>query len=716
MANKKEYKIKGMHCASCALTIEKKLNKTEGVKKANVNFGTEKATVEFEQGKEDERKIVEAVEQGGYEVVMDDMKMHDHSKMEKPSEIKKDRNLFILSLILSLPIVILAMVLKDHSFKSKAIQAVLASIVQFAVGYRFYRGTWYGLKNKAANMDTLVAMGTSAAYFYSLATTFLLERGDAFFETSSLLITFVVLGKWLEARAKGKTGEAIRKLMNLQAKHAIVERDGREAEIPIEEVKPGDIVIVKPGGKIPVDGSVIEGYSSVDESMISGESIPVEKKAGDKVIGATLNKAGSLKFKAEKVGKDTVLAQIIKVVEEAQGSKAPIQRFADRVSAYFVPAVIIIAIITFFGWLFIVKAAFVSALLAATAVLVIACPCALGLATPTAIMVGTGKGAENGILIKNGEALELANKIEAIVFDKTGTLTEGKPVVTDIVGEDILQAAASLERRSEHPLAEAILTKAKEQEIELLPVDNFKAIVGGGVKGSVSGKDVLVGTAKLMKDCDISFSGNMEAQKIKLEIEGKTVMIVAIEKNIVGLLAVADTLKASSKEAISQLKDMMIRPIMITGDNERTAKAIAEQAAIEDVLFEVLPEEKANEIKKLQKRGKKVAMVGDGINDAPALARSDLGIAMGAGTDVAIESGSIILVKNDLRDVVKAIKLSRATMRKIRQNMFWALFYNSIGIPIAAFGLLQAMFAGLAMALSSVSVVSNSLLLKRKKL
>ncbi|MFH1781315.1 MAG: heavy metal translocating P-type ATPase [Patescibacteria group bacterium] len=710
MPKKKDFRVKGMHCASCALQIEGNLNKLDTVKKANVNYSTEKASVEFEG---DEKEIVETIKNSGYEVNSDDDDI-EHGQDEREDEIKKERNLFILSLVLTIPILILGMVLMDKSFTSRIVQALLAGIIQFYIGFRFYRGAYYAAKNKAANMDTLVAVGTSAAFFYSLATTFVIE-GEVFYETSALLITFIVLGKWLEARAKGKTGEAIKKLLGLQAKTARIERQGKEMEVPIKEVIAGDIVVVRPGEKIPVDGKVIEGHSSVDESMITGESLPVEKNIKDEVVGATINKSGTFKFKAEKIGKDTVLAQIIKVVNEAQSSKAPIQKFADTVSSYFVPTVIALALITFIYWFFFVQAPFVDALLAFTAVLVIACPCALGLATPTAIMVGTGKGAENGILIKGGEALEIANKIQTIVLDKTGTITKGRPEVTDIVpyGTDkqyVLQMAASLEKNSEHPLAESIIEKSKLEKLELIKTSSFEAISGKGVKGKINGKELLIGTKKLIK-----INGDIEKEKNKLEEQGKTVMIVSENQKIIGLIGVADTIKETSKKGIAQLKEMGLKIVMITGDNKKTATAIAKEAGIEDVLAEVLPEDKANEIKKLQQNSK-VAMVGDGINDAPALAQSDLGIAMGAGTDIAIETGDIVLIKNDIGDVAKAIQLSKLTMAKIKQNMFWALFYNSIGIPVAAFGLLRAEFAGLAMALSSVSVVTNSLLLKRKKL
>lgn len=725
----KTFKIRGMHCASCALTIEGNLEKLRGVIKANVNFATEKATVEYDCDKCDEKKVIESVESAGYKAESaGEAKENESDRDQKAGneEIRKERNIFIFSLIITIPVVVLSMILRDATFQSKAIQSVLAGIVQFYVGWRFYRGFYYATKNKTANMDTLIAIGTSAAYFYSIATTYLIE-GEVFYETAALLITFVVLGKWLEAKVKGKTGEAIKKLLGLQAKTARIVKDGKETDVPISEVKVGDVIIVRPGEKVPVDGKMIEGYSSVDESMVTGESIPIEKKIGDLVIGATINKMGSFKFKAEKVGKDTMLAQIIKFVEDAQGSKAPIQKFADKISSYFVPTVVAIAFITFISWYFLLSSSFAFALLAFTAVLVIACPCALGLATPTAIMVGTGKGAENGILIKGGQPLEIAGKINTIIFDKTGTLTKGKPEVTNIISykiseKELLGLSASIENKSEHPLAEAIVNKAKKDNIKLSELKNFKAIAGHGVLGEFQkGGEVFIGTEKLMADFNIKISDEIKNKKIELENEGKTVMIAADKTNILGLIAVADTVKETSMEAIQKLGKMKIGAIMITGDNKRTASAIAKQVGISEILAEVLPENKASEVKKLQKQGLKVGMAGDGINDAPALAQADLGIAMGAGTDIAIETGGIVLVKNDLRDAIRAIVLSKMTMNKIKQNMFWALFYNSIGIPIAAgvfisYGiLLKAEFAGLAMALSSVSVVMNSLLLKNKK-
>ncbi|MBW2970597.1 copper-translocating P-type ATPase, partial [Candidatus Woesearchaeota archaeon] len=589
-----------------------------------------------------------------------------------------------------------------------------------------YKNAFFALKTRSANMDTLVVMGTSAAYFYSVFVV-LSGSGHVYFEASAVLITIVLLGRVLEARAKGKTSEAIKKLIGLKPKIATIIKDSKEIRISVEAVKVGDKVVVKPGEKIPVDGVIIEGRSAVDESMVTGESIPVEKRKGDKVIGATINKHGSFVFKATKVGANTTLAQIIKLVEEAQGSKAPIQRFADSVAAYFVPGVLVVALLTFMFWIGVARTEFSFAMITSVAVLVIACPCALGLATPTAIMVGTGKGARKGILIKGGEALERAHKIDYIILDKTGTITSGKPEVTDIIplgktdAKILLRVAASLENKSEHPLADAILKKAKESKIVLKKCVGFEAVPGKGIKAKIGSKQYLLGNQKLMQGNKVS--SNKYNEKIRrLEQQGKTVMIVAESKKVIGLIAVADTIKETSVKAVRQLQRMKIRVFMITGDNERTAKAIAKQVGINHYFAEVMPEDKVKYVKKLQRKGV-VAMVGDGINDAPALAQADIGIAMGSGTDVAMETGDIVLMRDDLLDVVRSIKLSRMTMSKIRQNMFWALFYNSLGIPIAAGllypftgWLLNPMIAGTAMALSSVSVVSNSLLLKIKRI
>lgn len=724
--------ISGMHCASCAQKIENTLKKLKGIQKASVNFATERATVEFDESVTNESKINNAIEQLGYKVIKETdneaEKFADREKEARKKEIRNLRILFLISLILSTPIFILSFpewFMIEIPYQN-LILLFLATPVQFIVGYRFYKGAFFSLRARTANMDTLIALGTSSAYFYSMIITLIPAFGKyTYFDTSAVIITFIILGKWLEAITKGKASEAIKKLIGLQPKTAIVIRNGKEIQIPIKDVVVGDIIIVKPGQKIPVDGVIIEGLSSVDESMITGESIPVEKKKGDKVIGATINKHGSFKFKATKIGKDTVLSQIIKLVEEAQGSKAPIQRLADKVSSYFVPTVIIIAFVSFFLWYFVFGQSFIFALNNFIAVLIIACPCALGLATPTAIMVGSGKGAENGILIKSAEALENTHKLTTIVFDKTGTLTEGKPKVTNILAIDkldekeILKYAAIAEKSSEHPLAQAVINKAKEEKIKILDANYFEAIPGHGILAKYDRNIILFGNRNLMKKYQIRINW-LEKKITDLENEGKTVMILALNKKIVGLVAVADTLKEFSKEAVKKLQNMNKEVIMITGDNERTANAIAKQIGINEVLAGVSPEDKEKEISKLQKKGRIVAMVGDGINDAPALAKADIGIAIGAGTDVALETGQIVLIKNDLRDVVTAIDLSNYTIKKIKQNLFWAFFYNSIGIPIAA-GLLypftgfllNPMLAGAAMAFSSVSVVLNSLLMKR---
>ena len=601
---------------------------------------------------------------------------------------------------------------------------ILSTPVQFGVAYPMYVSAFKALKAKTANMDTLIVLGTSAAYFYSVYIV-LFGEGHVYFEASAVLITIVVFGRLLEAHAKGKTSEAIKQLRGLKAKTARIVRDGKEMEISVDDVQKGDHVLVRPGEKIPVDGTIVEGSTSIDESMVTGESIPVEKKKGDKVIGATINKHGAFTFKATKVGAETTLSQIIKLIEDAQGNKAPIQRFADAVSAYFVPAILVIALVTFITWVVFKDVSF--ALVAAVSVLVIACPCALGLATPTAIMVGTGKGAKQGILIKGGEALEVAHRLKYIIFDKTGTITKGKPAVTDIVPvkknmseETFLKMAASLEKGSEHPLAEVIVEEAKEKKLAIGKATNFKAIPGHGIEASLSRKKYYFGNRKLMDRQKVNIGEHQEEIEL-LEHQGKTVMMLA-DRQLIGFIAVADEVKETSAEAIAQLHKQGIETYMITGDNTRTARAIANQVGVQHFFAEVLPEDKANHVKELQKKGS-VAMVGDGINDAPALAQADIGIAMGSGTDVAMETGDIVLMKDDLRDVPKAIKLSKITMAKIRQNMFWALIYNTLGIPVAAGvfyiwtgWLLNPLIAGAAMALSSVSVVSNSLLLKLRKI
>ncbi|MFH1637380.1 MAG: heavy metal translocating P-type ATPase [Candidatus Woesearchaeota archaeon] len=714
-------KINGMHCQSCATLIDKKLAKHEGISYSNVNLATETATVKFDPKKVSENKIIGIIKSLGYGAEHE--AAHSHSYLVKKDEIRRMKILFLISAIFAVPVFILGMFFTKTPVPYQPyIMWALATPVQFFVGFQFYRGAFAALRNFSANMDTLIAMGTSSAYFYSVYVVLFSPSSHQYFEASAVLITVVILGRLLEAAARGRTSEAIQKLMTLSPKTATVIRNGKEMKINIDDVKVGDIVLVKPGEKIPVDGILVEGNTSIDESMVTGESIPVEKKKGDKVIGATINKYGSFSFKATNVGENTTLSRIIKLVEEAQGSKAPIQRFADKVSAYFVPAVLGISVLTFLVWYF--AAEFSFALIAAVAVLVIACPCALGLATPTAIMVGTGKGAKAGILIKGGEALETAHKLKYIIFDKTGTITKGQPEVTDVVSlgklkeSEILTIAASIEKGSEHPLADAIVKKARGR-VKL--ARNFKAVPGHGVTAKLGMRSYYLGNAKLMKRNKISIAAAKD-NIIKLEREGKTAMLLSDTKGVLGIVAVADAIKEDSAEAVRKLKELGIEVYMITGDNNVTAEAIANKAGISNFFAEVLPEDKASYVKKLQKKGK-VCMVGDGINDAPALAQADIGIAMGSGTDVAMETGSIVLMRNSLLDVSKAIKLSRLTMSKIRQNMFWALFYNSLGIPIAAGllypftgWLLNPMIAGAAMALSSVSVVTNSLLLKRKKL
>jgi len=751
MTEKISLKIEGMDCASCANLIEHSLRGTTGVTTANVNFATEKANIVYDQQITDPQKLIKTIKDTGYGADLANTGDPEEEKKQREKEIKKYWKRFWWSFGLSLPMLYFMLLdffvfLPGRTFILPFIgivSLILTIPVQFIIGIGFYRGMWSGLKMKTFNMDSLIAIGTSTAFIYSIwqFINYLIKTGslvgingekipELYFETSAFLITFVVLGKLLEAKTKGKTSEAIKKLIGLQPKTAHIIKEDAVIEIPIEQVMVGDTVLVRPGEKIPVDGKISKGQSSVDESMITGESIPVEKTVGSTVIGATINKNGSFEFTTTKVGSETTLAQIIKVVEEAQGSKAPIQAFADKISAYFVPTVIGLAFITFLIWYFALGSNLTYALMAFTSVVVIACPCALGLATPTAIMVGTGKGAQYGVLIKGGEPLEAACKISTIVFDKTGTLTNGQPEVTDIIEINttdkmkIMSVSASLEKLSEHPLAEAITKYTTKNKIALEEVNNFKAIPGHGVEGVIKEEKYFVGNRKLITDLigiEKTKIEEIEQQISKLEDEGKTVMIVASEKEMLGLIAVADTIKKTTVEAVKKLQKRGLKVFMITGDNRRTAQAIAKQAGIKNVLAEILPEGKADEIKKLQDMGVKVAMVGDGINDAPALAQADLGIAMGSGTDVAMETGGIVIIKNDLNDVITAIELSQETMAKIKQNMFFALFYNVIGIPIAArvfavWGfVLKPELAGLAMALSSVSVVSNSLFLRSFK-
>lgn len=724
-----ELDIFGMTCAACSARIEKVLNKMDGIHSATVNLAAETASVEVTKGLVTVEDITARIKRLGFDAA--ERVQEGEKKQHKEDEIKERKRKLLISIILSLPL-LYSMVghapwdlnMPMPSFiMNPWFQMLLATPVQFYVGWQFYVGAYKSLRNKSANMDVLVALGTSAAYFYSLAEGIKTLINPAYephlyFETSAVLITLILVGKLFEAMAKGRTTEAISKLLSLQAKEATVLRDGKEMNIPIEEVQVNDLVIVKPGEKIPVDGIVVDGSSSVDEAMITGESIPVSKRAGDTLIGATINKNGTLTMKATKVGKDTALAGIIKVVEEAQGSKAPIQRIADVISSYFVPVVVAIAILTFIVWITVITPGNIPrALETAIAVLVIACPCALGLATPTSIMVGTGRGAEHGILYKGGEHLEITHKVNAIVLDKTGTITKGKPVVTDYFAEneEILQYVVSAEKMSEHPLAEAIVEYGESQHIDFLTPTSFEAIPGHGILAMFDDTRVLVGTRRLMKKYNVVYS-NYEQQLMDYEEQGKTAMYISVNDELSGVIAVADTVKETAKQAIDQLKAANIEVYMLTGDNERTARTIANQVGISHVIAEVLPEEKADRVKQLQAQGKKVAMVGDGINDAPALAVADVGIAIGTGTDIAIEAADLTILGGELTLIPEAILLSKKTMQNIRQNFFWALGYNSLGIPIAAMGLLAPWIAGAAMAFSSVSVVTNSLRLKRVKL
>jgi Cu+-exporting ATPase len=709
-------KLVGMHCATCVQTVEKALLSVEGVLSAEVSLGAESAIVTY-TSPATIADMKKAVKEAGYKVI------DEYSEKEAAKLLTRQKRIFAFIVLLAIPAVIgseaglippgwlpfpIPSIMQNPIFLF-----LLATPVQFIGGYQYYRGSYYSLRNKRADMDVLIAMGTSVAYFYSVFATFVIP-GQLYYDTSVLILAFISLGKLLEAIAKGRTSEAVKKLVQLQAKTAVVVRDGEEIEIPVDEVAVEDIVVVKPGEKIPVDGTIKEGYSTVDESMITGEPIPVEKNVGDQVIGSTINKNGYLRIEAQKVGKDTMLSQIIKMVEEAQGSKAPIQSLADKVASVFVPSVILVALGAFLYWLIIGQKDPLFSMLILVAVLVISCPCALGLATPTAIMVGTGKGAEAGILIKGGESLEKAYKINTVVLDKTGTITKGEPEVTDVVG-DVLEIAAAAEKGSEHPLAEAIVKEAKKERIKIPAVKDFYENPGKGVKAKLNGMEILVGNRKLVKEEKLKNSFEKESRK--LEETGKTVLFVAEDGEVRGLIAIADTLMEHSMEAIQELKNMNLDVVMITGDNKKTAQAIASQVGIDRVLSEVLPEDKASEVKKIQDEGRIVAMVGDGINDAPALAQADVGIAIGSGTDVAIETGDIVLIKHDLRDIASSVNLSKKTVNKIKQNLFWAFIYNVIAIPIAA-GILYPILlppalAALFMAMSSVTVVSNSLLLKR---
>lgn len=740
--------IGGMTCAACAKRIEKTVGKLPGVERASVNFATEKAMVDYDPGQVRMSAIRAAIEKIGYQALeINRSDAADEDRERKQKEIRTLWTKFIVSAVFALPLLYFAMApmitfirlpfpafLEPMKYPMRfALTQLMLVIPVIAVGYKFYTVGFKSLFQGSPNMDSLIAVGTTAAVAFSIYNTFQIGAGhhmavdSLYFESAGVIITLILLGKSLEAVSKGKTSEAIKKLMGLAPKTAIILMDGVEKEISIDEVEIGDIILVKPGDKIPVDGVVLGGHTSIDESMLTGESMPVDKTEGDSVYAASINTTGTIQFKAEKIGSDTALAQIIKLVEDAQGSKAPIAQLADVVSGYFVPVVCVIALVAGIAWYIGTAGDLKFALTIFISVLVIACPCALGLATPTAIMVGTGKGAEYGILIKGGEALETAHKIQTIVFDKTGTITEGKPTVTDVIPitmdrDTLLNLTATAEKGSEHPLGQAIVRGANEKGLSLMEAEHFMSLTGRGIEARIDGKDVLAGNRKLMEEKDIPMT-EMEERSDRLAEEGKTPMFVAVDGKLAGIVAVADVVKESSREAIERLHKMGIQVAMITGDNKKTANAIAKQVGIDRVLSEVLPQDKSNEVKKLQTGGQKVAMVGDGINDAPALAQADIGIAIGSGTDVAMESADIVLMRSDLMDVPTAINLSKHTIRNIKENLFWAFGYNVIGIPIAAGilhllfhgPLLNPMFAAAAMSLSSVSVLTNALRLKRLK-
>lgn len=713
-----------MHCASCVALNERALKKIKGVKDASVNFGTHSATVEYDESQASEKMLYDAVIKNGYKVLAE-ASMHEHRKQNQEELSLTKRNAF-LALLLAAPALVLAMFMIELPFSFAGynagiwIQAFLSSVVILFFGWEFHIGMLKQLRLKSSNMDTLISIGTLAALVYSFWA-MISGNPDLYFETGAIIAALILLGRYFEAKIRGQASEAIEKLLQLGAKTARLTENGQEREIPIEEVRVGNVLLVKPGEKIPVDGKVVFGSTSIDESMLTGESIPVDKKINDDVFGATVNIQGAIKVQATKVSQDTVLAQIVKMVAEAQTKKAPIQKLADSISGIFVPVVLAIAAVTAIVWYF-VSGDITQSVIPAVAVLVIACPCALGLATPTAIMVGTGIGAKRGILIKNGEALERGKKIDVVVFDKTGTLTEGKPKVTDVVSlisdfsiEKILAYAGSLENLSEHPLAQAVVNAAKDKNLTLKEVQEFENIAGKGVKGSIGDEAMLVGNPRLLREFGITIDLHEDIIG-ELENQAKTVVMLAVNKQPVGVIGIADTLKEDAQEAVAKLKTLDIETVMITGDNKKTAEAIAKQLTIEKVFAEVLPQDKAEKVKLLQKEGKKVAFVGDGINDAPALVQADLGVAIGTGTDIAIEAGNIVLVKGHPLKVVEALTLAKTTFRTIQQNMFWAFFYNIAALPLAALGLLNPVIAAGAMAFSSVSVVGNSLRIKRKKL